>query len=212
MAPTEASVFFLDIAGFTALTETVETEFLVKAITKFFSDLSNVVVRHRGVVDKYIGDCIMAFWNTPEKVNEHQLLACAAAVDCEEVMQSFDYHGLELKARVGIEAGHVYAGMFGSPYRVNYTVVGDVVNVASRLEGLNKEVGTTVLIGPLIHEKVRDLVNARRMPPLEVKGKKQKLITYELLSLNVELREYIDGMLLADVDAEDAPGMSPTSF
>ena len=208
MAPTEASVMFMDIVGFTSLTETVDTKLLVNGITAFFSELSDIIVRHRGVVDKYIGDCIMSFWNTPESVDYHELLACAAAVKCNEAMQNFIFEGLELKARTGMEAGHVYAGMFGSPYRMNYTVVGDVVNVASRLEGLNKEFGTMMLIGSSMYKGVRDYVNARQMQPfkaLPLKGKKEKLVVHELLSMNSQYQGRIRGLLRDEPQGVGSP-------
>eukprot|EP00667_Euglena_gracilis_P001575 EG_transcript_1575 len=183
MTPTEASIMFLDIQNFTKHTENTEISFLVTSVAAFFERLSAIVVAHCGVIDKYIGDCMMAFWNTPQLDPHHSLHACQAALACVTAMNDPCPDLLPLTGRIGLEAGPVYAGLFGSPHRMNYTVVGDVVNVASRLEALNKECGTRVLLGPFIHAAVADRVVARRLPPMDVRGKAQKLVLHELLGL-----------------------------
>uniref|UniRef100_A0A7S4D063 Guanylate cyclase domain-containing protein n=1 Tax=Eutreptiella gymnastica TaxID=73025 RepID=A0A7S4D063_9EUGL len=182
MTPTIASIFFLDIANFTTLTENTETALLVESITAFFDEISSIIVQNQGVVDKYIGDCVMAFWNTPHKILDHEFLACNAALQSAQSMEEPipDSPYLRLRGRMGLETGPVYAGMFGSPHRMNYTVVGDVVNVASRLEGLNKEFGTTILVGPRMYDVVSNRLHARALSPVNVKGKAEKMQVYEL--------------------------------
>eukprot|EP00668_Euglena_longa_P004076 GGOE01004780.1.p1 GENE.GGOE01004780.1~~GGOE01004780.1.p1 ORF type:complete len:721 (+),score=171.63 GGOE01004780.1:29-2191(+) len=183
MTPTEASVLFLDIQNFTSLTESTETRHLVTSVAAFFERLSDVIVSHNGVIDKYIGDCIMAFWNTPLHDYGHQLHACQAALACLLAMEEQPPDLLPLKGRIGLEAGPVYAGLFGSKHRMNYTVVGDVVNVASRLESLNKQHNTRILLGPIIYIAVAEQVITRQLPPTDIRGKAERLVLYELLGL-----------------------------
>ena len=124
MTPTQATIFFLDIESFTRLTETTHTRYLVDNLTLFFERLSNIIVQHRGFIDKYIGDSIMAIWNTPDRLLDHEFQACRAALECLEAAKTPHPGMLLLRARVGMETGPVYAGIFGSLHRMNYTVVG----------------------------------------------------------------------------------------
>eukprot|EP00667_Euglena_gracilis_P006577 EG_transcript_6631 len=128
MVPAQASIMFLDIKDFTSLTEAMEIGKLVSSVAAFFERLSDIVVSHNGVIDKYIGDCLMAFWNMPQSDPHHQLHACQAALACSQAMDHPHPDVLPLTGRIGLEAGPVYAGLFGSRHRMNYTVVGDVVN------------------------------------------------------------------------------------
>eukprot|EP00667_Euglena_gracilis_P006153 EG_transcript_6205 len=171
MTPTVASIMFLDIQNFTKHTESTELSFLVTSVAAFFHRLSELVVKNHGVIDKYIGDCMMSFWNTPTKDPLHQLHACQAAMACVAAMEDPIPDLLQLTGRIGLESGSVYAGLFGSPHRMNYTVVGDVVNVASRLESLNKQCGTRILMGPFIHAAVADDVITRQLAPMDIRGK-----------------------------------------
>eukprot|EP00667_Euglena_gracilis_P002385 EG_transcript_2388 len=184
MTPTEASVMFLDIQNFTQLTESTETGRLVLSVAAFFDRLSEVVVTHHGTIDKYIGDCMMAFWNTPTLDLHHQLHACEAALACLAAMEDRLPQLLPLRGRIGMEAGPVYAGLFGSQHRMNYTVVGDVVNVASRLESLNKQYDTRILIGPKMHAAVSRRVVAQPLPATVIRGKAERLVPYQLVGLS----------------------------
>eukprot|EP00667_Euglena_gracilis_P001910 EG_transcript_1910 len=199
MVPTAATVFFLDIENFTNLTESTDAAQLVESIGAFFEELSSIIVRRRGVIDKYIGktrisgrqspgpspagDCVMAFWNAPSPVKDHEYHACRAALECADWMVHRQGGSLRLSGRMGLEAGQVHAGIFGSRHRMNYTVVGDVVNVASRLEGLNKERKTRILIGPQLHAAVERRVVTRRLDGVYLKGKAMGMSVYELLRL-----------------------------
>eukprot|EP00667_Euglena_gracilis_P002386 EG_transcript_2386 len=182
MVPTSATVFFLDVEDFTHLTETLGAAQLVLSIGVFFEELSTIVVRRSGVIDKYIGDCLMAFWNTPSPVEDHEYAACRAALECADWMAHGQKSPIRLTGRIGLESGPVHAGIFGSRHRMNYTVVGDVVNVASRLEGLNKEHRTRILIGPQLYAAVAQRVVTRRLERVVLKGKAAEMNVYELLN------------------------------
>ena len=181
MNPTHASIFFLDIVGFTTLTETTPLHVLVPSLAEFFEWLSDIIVCNYGTIDKYIGDCVMAIWNAPHRVPDHEYHACCAALQCVSHIKTPRGARVSLRGRIGLESGPVYAGMFGSRHRMNYTVVGDAVNLASRLEGLNKEYNTDILIGPKMFEAVAGRFHARKIPGVAVKGKAEKLTVYELV-------------------------------
>eukprot|EP00667_Euglena_gracilis_P012577 EG_transcript_12925 len=150
----------------------------------------------------------MSFWNTPTKDPLHQLHACQAAMACIAAMEDPIPDLLQLTGRIGLESGSVYAGLFGSPHRMNYTVVGDVVNVASRLESLNKQCGTRVLMGPFIHAAVADDVITRQLAPMDIRGKAEKLVPHELLGLADPSNPY--GLRPTDAPKIDSPKFPST--
>jgi adenylate cyclase len=137
-------------------------------------------------VDKYIGDAVMAFWNAPSDDANHSLHACESALRCvratEELFKSPRWSGRPgLETRFGIHRATVLVGHFGAPDRLNYTAIGDGVNTASRLEGLNKEYGTSILVSEPVYNDVREHFAFRLLDVVAVKGKKQSLKVYELL-------------------------------
>jgi adenylate cyclase len=151
-----------------------------------------MVLRHRGTVDKYIGDSIMAFWNAPTRNEEHALAACRCALDCMAAMAKLrdgDDDGgppLPFNLRIGVNTGRVIVGNIGSEAKLEYTVIGDPVNLANRLEGLNKSYGTGILIGQTTYEEVKYDVIARRIDSVAVRGREVLTNVYELLALNEE--------------------------
>ena len=104
---------------------------------------SSIIIEEQGTVDKYMGDCIMALWNAPERIAGHPMCAATAAIRCQYAVGTLPL----FRVRIGIQTGEVSAGNVGSKQKLNYTVLGDVVNTASRFEGLNKEYGTTIIAG-----------------------------------------------------------------
>jgi len=187
------TVFFTDIVDFTTLAEQLGPSVLVEQLGEYLSGMSTQISAMGGTVDKYIGDAIMAFWGAPLPNAQHALAACTAAVRCQVVLralgQKWQTAGKPcFTARFGLNTGEVVVGNIGSETRMNYTVIGDAVNVASRLEGLNRYYGTEVLISERTYREAGTEVVARPLDWVSVKGKKQALLVYELLGLRAETR------------------------
>jgi adenylate cyclase len=187
------TVFFCDVANFTTLSEQLSPTNLVEQLGEFLSGLSGQISAAGGTVDKYIGDAIMAFWGAPLPNPQHALGACIATMRCQAILralgQKWQTAGRPLfSARFGLNTGEVVVGNIGSETRMNYTVIGDTVNVASRLEGLNKFYGTQALISETTYREAGPEVVARRLDWVSLKGKKQPLLVYELLGLRTEAR------------------------
>jgi adenylate cyclase len=181
----EMTVFFSDVAGFTTLSETMRPQELVAVLNEYLSEMSDVIFRHRGVVDKYIGDAIMAFWNAPLDQPDHASLACFAALDqieaIKDLQRRFAERGLpRFDFRIGINTGHMVVGNMGSHSLFDYTVTGDAVNLAARLEGANKPFRSRVMISEFTYEKAKNDVEVRPLDLLRVKGKTVPIQVYEL--------------------------------
>jgi adenylate cyclase len=182
------TVMFTDLEGFTTLTERLGHR-IVPTLNAYLGEMTEAVVRHGGMVDKYIGDSVMAFWGAPAQNEEHALAACRAALDCAATMERFvrespDPNASKLKIRISINTGRVIVGNIGSTRKLEYTVIGDPVNLANRIEGLNKTYGTTVLMGQATWEEVKYDVVARRIGSMAVRGREDPVTVYELLALN----------------------------
>jgi adenylate cyclase len=180
------SVYFSDIAGFTTISEGLPPERLVALLNDYLTHMTDIVLQHGGVVDKYIGDAVMAFWGAPLPDAQHATRAvrCALAMRrrCDELRPVWlrDY-GTEVRARAGVNSGHAVVGNMGSKHKYNYTAMGDMVNLASRLEGANKPYGTYLMISEFTLAEIGDLVDVRELDLLAVKGKEQPVRVYEVL-------------------------------
>ena len=186
------TMFFCDIADFTTISERMTPENLVTHLGEYLQALSGQVLATGGTVDKYIGDAIMAFWGAPMPNAGHALAACIAAVRCQEVLvrlrPQWEAAGKPpFRARIGLHTGEVVVGNIGSVERLNYTVIGDAVNLASRLEGLNKYYGTTVMISETTYREAGAGIVARPVDWVAVKGKTEAVLVYELLGLKGEV-------------------------
>jgi class 3 adenylate cyclase len=184
-APT--TVFFSDVADFTSISEKLAPEEVVHLMNQYLSAMTDVIEKTGGTVDKYIGDAIMAFWGAPEPQVDHASRACEAALlQLEALTLLYEDWAKEgkpgLRIRIGLNAGEVVVGNMGSSRRFNYTVMGDVVNLASRLEAANKNYGTTTLIGETVVKEAGDAFEFRRLDRLRVKGKTKAVEVYELLA------------------------------
>lgn len=179
----ELTIYFSDLAGFTTLAETMPPDALVKFLGQYFDDTSRLIAAEGGTVDKYLGDGIMAFWGAPAPLANHAAHACAAALACHRRVRELSATGTKLTARIGIATGEVLVGNIGSTERMNYTVMGDVANLASRLEGLNKQYGTELMISESTFVQAGAAIVARPVDVVAVKGKQQGVRTYELLAL-----------------------------
>lgn len=182
------TTLFVDLTNFTTLAESEVPEELVKVLDDYLYEMSYIIRTHEGTVDKYIGDGIMAFWGAPLPNASHALAACRGALAMRDKAKSLwknfkdTHHGIELNLRIGINSGDAIVGNFGSAERMDYTAVGDSVNLANRLETLNKVYGTQILIGEETARQVESYVLIRPIDFVAVKGKKHAIVIYELIS------------------------------
>lgn len=180
------TIYFSDIAGFTSVSERLSPEELVVLLGEYLETCSQKIIEHRGTIDKYIGDSIMAFWGAPKPLDDHPLYACRAALSVNENLAELGKKWAAegkpvLTQRIGIHTGEVIVGNFGSSTRMNYTAIGDGVNLASRMEGLNKFYGTEILISEAVHEEVKNFMIARKTDIAAVKGKLESTSIYQLI-------------------------------
>jgi adenylate cyclase len=187
-AKVEATVLFSDIAGFTTISEQNAPEVVSRLLNRYMTAMTRAIMLHNGTIDKFIGDAIMAFWGAPLPDPEHTLNACRAAVEMRKSLVPLNCElrgeGLpELLFRIGINTGEVIAGNMGSEELFDYTVIGDTVNLASRLEGANKQFGTDILISSFVYEKVKESVEAKSLGKINVKGKAEAVEIYALLDV-----------------------------
>jgi adenylate cyclase len=187
----EMTVYFSDIAGMTSMAESMVPDQLVQLLSRYFDEMTQVIAAQDGTVDKFIGDAIMAFWGAPAPTADHAARACEAALWSQrklaELRAARDVPGLaNIHARIGIATGDVLVGNVGSHDRFNYTVMGDTVNLASRLEGLNKLYGTQILISDATGQALREWIVARPVGVAQVKGKRQCVEVWEPLCLASE--------------------------
>ena len=197
----QLTILFSDIANFTSISEHLAPEVLVQDLCEYFNVISRTILAERGTLDKYIGDSVMAFWGAPVEVDEHVYHACMAAVTAQDRLASL-FRQWESKGktrfatRIGIHTAEVVVGNMGYEERLNYTVIGDGVNLASRLEGLNKFYSTSTLVSHTTQELVRDRFEFRRVDRVAVKGKTEGVDVFELLALKgdipVNLRKLMD--------------------
>jgi adenylate cyclase len=181
----ELTVMFVDIAGFTGLSERMGDQ-VVPLLSDYLNLLSEVIVAHGGTIDKFIGDAVMAFWGAPTAQQDHALLCCRAALACCTALENSglaDDQGQPLQIRIGINSGRMLVGNIGSELRLNYTVIGDAVNVASRLESANKNYATRILIGEQTERLARHAVVTREVDSIAVYGRQEGLAVHELIGL-----------------------------
>lgn len=148
---TTLTVFFSDIAGFTTITESLQPEDLVDLISQYLHEMSKVILDSSGLVDKFIGDAVMAFWNAPQPLKQHAIVGCQAALRSQqrlgELQDAWTARGFPIVgSRIGLNTGRALVGNLGSPDRLAYTAVGEEVALAATLEELNKSYGTSIMI------------------------------------------------------------------
>jgi len=204
----EMSVMFIDLKGFTSISEVLEPDELVEMVNSFFGHMTDAISQNNGVVDKYMGDAVMAYWGPPFcAAQDHARLACKAATEALDKLETFraDVHAklgneaekLDIDLRIGVSSGDMIVGTIGSKASRNFTVMGDPVNLGSRLEGASKAYGTRVLISERTRELADPEIPMREIDLIRVKGKKKPIRVYELLtgkapapSLDVGLAAY----------------------
>jgi len=185
------TVLFSDIRSFTSISESMEPRALLDFLNEYFSGMVESVMRHHGVVDKFIGDAIMAVFGAPVPHPDDPLHAVQAALDMRErlreVNEVFRARGLpEIRTGIGLHSGQVVAGNMGHVDRMEYTVIGDAVNLASRLEGLTKELGCDVIVSQDLLDLVERHVVVEPLRKVRVKGRDQEVMIYRLVSLRAE--------------------------
>lgn len=181
------SIFFSDIENFTNISEQLGVE-LFPHLEEYFSSMSDEIKYTQGTIDKYIGDCIMAFWNAPADNKNHPKDVCLSAINCQKKLKELRITWAKddkplLRTRMGINTGLVKVGNIGSEYKMDYTILGDPVNLASRLEAINKVYKTEIIISGNTYELVKDDFITRKLDVVAVKGKKEGIAIYELLDV-----------------------------
>jgi len=182
----EATILFADLAGFTRLSEDMAPKPLIHLLNEFFSAFTQIILAQQGTLDKYIGDALMAYWGAPLPLADHATRGCQAALEMQGAMgalqEAWQTRGLPLvSARMGLHSGRVVAGNVGSRDRFNYTVMGDAVNLAFRLEGANRHYGTRILLSEATFRRLGDAFLVRELDQVQVKGRMQPVTIYELL-------------------------------
>ena len=181
------TIMFSDIEGFTTISESMPTEALLPHISEYLDNLTTIILDQGGTVDKYIGDAIMCFWGAPTPVTDQEQRACRTALLCRKRLDALNARWEKvgkppLRTRFGINTGEVSVGNMGSRERMNYTVLGDAANLASRLEGINKYYGTGVIVGEQTHDVVAARFVSRPIDIVAVKGKARGVRIFELLA------------------------------
>jgi adenylate cyclase len=184
----KVTILFTDIRSFTSISEKMEAHALVALLNEYFTDMVAAIMEEDGVVDKYIGDAIMAVFGAPVQRNQDSLHAVRAAVHMRVALSKLNERLRErglpaIRTGIGIHTGDVVAGNIGSEKRMEYTVIGDAVNLASRLESSTKEVGVDILISEDTYEEVKEYIDARPVRELTVKGREKPVMTYEVLGI-----------------------------
>lgn len=191
----ELSVFFSDIRGFTTLSEKLPPEELVPQLNEYLTRMTQVVFDHQGTLDKYIGDAIMAIFGAPLTQEDHAARACATALDMHKILKELHQEWQDqgrpvLQIGIGINTGTMMVGNMGSERRFDYTVLGDNVNLASRLEGLTKKYGVTIVVSESTWEAVDGAFVGRELDVVRVKGKLNPVGIYELMGRKEEADRY----------------------
>ena len=181
----DMTIFFSDIRSFTTLSETMTPQELVHLLNEYLTAMTDCIMDYQGTLDKYIGDAIMCFWGAPIPQEDHALLACKCALKQMEILNDLNKEWPQEKQihiGIGLNSGISTVGNMGSEGRMNYTVMGDHVNLASRLEGINKQYYTSIVISETTYEKVKNRgAITRELDDIRVKGKKKPVRIYELV-------------------------------
>lgn len=182
------TVMFTDLEGFSTLTEITPAQELLDRVSHYFDVVTRATIVEKGTLDKFIGDGVMAFWGAPAQLEDHAYHACVAALRIQRGMDKLNADWVaqgkgSLRVRVGIHSDAVLVGNMGAPDRMSYTVMGDGVNLAARLEGTNKEFGTNICISHSVFREAGERLWIRRIGVVTVKGRRQDLQVYELMGL-----------------------------
>lgn len=176
----DVTVIFTDLESFTTISEDLDPAEVSEILTSYFGQTTECILKNNGTIIKYIGDAVFAAWGAPIDEPRHAMRAAETACDLR-YLSELKIHGKTLRTRVGIHSGKVLAGNLGSSFRFDYTMIGDAVNFASRLESLNKYLGTQVLISDAVRQQLGDRFVIRALGEFRVAGKKQSVVIHELI-------------------------------
>jgi adenylate cyclase len=184
------TVFFSDLRGFTSLSEKMEPEIVAEMLKEYLSEMTQVVFQHKGTVDKYIGDCVMAIWNAPFDDPEHAINAVRTALDFQErtleVSAKWEEKlGGKIRNGCGINTGEAVVGTMGSRQRLEYTAIGDTVNLAARLESITKDYNSSIIISESTHDYVKGQFMTRELGAVTVKGKTRPVRIFAVLPTDI---------------------------
>jgi adenylate cyclase len=201
------TVLFSDIRGFTTVSEKLSPEELVHLLNEYLTAMTDIVFQYDGLLDKYMGDAIMAVYGAPLDQPDHPARACRTALDMLKALKGLQKKWAEegrpvLNIGVGINSGEMVVGNMGSQMRFDYTVMGDSVNLGSRLEGINKEYGTNIVISEYTYDAVKDILLCRELDSVRVKGKHLPVKIYELLCEKKDAEPYEAFLRLFDEGLE----------
>ena len=176
---------FSDIRGFTPISEKYKSDpqGLTVVINNFLTPMTDIIMKNGGTIDKYMGDCIMAFWNAPLDVKNQEMLAIKSAKEMRKKLKQLNKDGVfdpPLNIGIGINSGEAVVGNMGSEQRFDYSVLGDAVNLASRLEGISKNYNTTIIIGEDTYEPIKNEIKFYKLDDVQVKGKSNKVAIYSI--------------------------------
>jgi adenylate cyclase len=200
------TAFFSDVRGFTTISEKLTPEELSRVLNLYLTPMTEIVFKNSGTLDKYMGDAVMAFFGAPIKDADHAKHACRCALESiaklKEIQVEFAQKNLPMiDIGIGINTGDMSVGNMGSNIVQNYTIMGDAVNLASRLEGINKEYGTRIIISEFTQKEIADAFTTREVDRVRVKGKLKPVVIYELLcegtpsaEVSEQLKIYEQGM------------------
>lgn len=195
----DMTAFFLDLAGFTTMSEKLAAEELTAMLVEYLSAFTDVILKYDGTVDKYIGDCVVAFWNAPLDQADHRKLGVLAAIDCQKAMtrlnESLTQFAIKPKCRVGVNSGPMVVGNMGSRSRLSYTVMGDSVNMASRMEGANKYFASKIMTSEMTFGGIKDFFDYRYLGSIRVVGKLIPVKVYEPFAKKGEAEPEVKAML-----------------
>lgn len=195
----DMTAFFLDLAGFTTMSEKLSPEELTAMLNEYLSAFTETILKHDGTVDKYIGDCVVAFWNAPLDQADHRKLGVLTAIDCQTEMErlneSLTQFTIKPKCRVGVNSGNMVVGNMGSRSRLSYTVMGDSVNMASRMEGANKYFHSKIMTSEATFGDLKDAFDYRYLGSIRVVGKAIPTRVYEPFARKGEAPAEVKAML-----------------
>jgi class 3 adenylate cyclase/CHASE2 domain-containing sensor protein len=195
----DMTAFFLDLAGFTTMSEKLSPEELTSMLVEYLSAFTDVILKYDGTVDKYIGDCVVAFWNAPLDQADHRKLGVMAAIDCQKAMtrlnESLTQFTIKPKCRVGVNSGPMVVGNMGSRSRLSYTVMGDSVNMASRMEGANKYFHSKIMTSEHTFGEIKEYFDYRYLGSIRVVGKAIPTKVYEPFAMKGEAEPEVKTML-----------------
>lgn len=177
---------FTDIRNFSTLSENISPEELTEHLSEYLGLMSDIILKYNGTIDKYMGDGILAFWGAPKDQENSPELACKAAIDCQKALSIANKKWIrnnrpEMFTRVGIHTGDVVVGNIGTDRKLEYSIIGDAVNVASRIEGVNKKFATKILISEDTQDEVKNIFSTRYITDTKVKGRDKTVKLYELI-------------------------------